>query len=170
MDATKISYHTVSGGEVSPFAALAADAVGWQILDIALSSPYAASEAATLRFVSDAFSVAGKALILAMHNDVVLGYLELRFALEDAEIDFVAVAPEFRRWGIGKHLVSNAVQHAIAKGGRRVLLEVAESNEAAIALYAQLMFVEIARRKRYYKGKEDALIMERKINAGSAGS
>jgi ribosomal-protein-alanine N-acetyltransferase len=41
-----------------------------------------------------------------------------------------------------------------------MLLEVAESNKNASALYAGVGFVQISRRHGYYPGGEDALIMQ----------
>lgn len=43
--------------------------------------------------------------------------------------------------------------------GRTVLLEVAAGNESAIALYGGYGFEQISRRRGYYAGGEDAVIM-----------
>ena len=67
----------------------------------------------------------------------------------------VAVAPAHRRTGAGARLVDAALASV---AGRVVLLEVAEGNESAIALYERAGFTEISRRRRYY-GDEDAVIM-----------
>jgi ribosomal-protein-alanine N-acetyltransferase len=44
--------------------------------------------------------------------------------------------------------LSRAARRGDAK---RIFLEVAEDNEAALALYRKLGFVELGRRKRYYE-------------------
>jgi ribosomal protein S18 acetylase RimI-like enzyme len=70
----------------------------------------------------------------------------------------ISVDPAERRTGVGRGLLTAALErHA----GRTVLLEVAASNEAAIGLYAGFGFVEISRRRGYYAGGEDAVIMRR---------
>ncbi|WP_432942320.1 GNAT family N-acetyltransferase [Kribbella sp. CA-253562] len=79
---------------------------------------------------------------------------------QDDPVDLlrIAVDPADRRTGVGRGLLTAALdQHP----GRTVLLEVAASNEAAIGLYAGFGFVEISRRRGYYAGGEDAVIMRR---------
>ena len=51
------------------------------------------------------------------------------------------VAPEARRQGTGSALVGAVIQWARAQGLERLLLDVAEMNAAAIALYARTGFV-----------------------------
>ncbi len=43
----------------------------------------------------------------------------------------------------------------------RMLLEVSADNTAALAFYAAEGFVEIARRRRYYRDGSDAVVLER---------
>ena len=42
----------------------------------------------------------------------------------------------------------------------KLQLEVRQSNSVAIALYAQLGFVQVAVRKKYYQDNEDAVVMD----------
>ncbi len=166
---TKIHYVTVSRGEVTPQAPLSPTDIEQALIAISSQSSYAPSESNTHHFLLEAFSTENASptrhsLFLAVHETEPLGYLEMRITLDEAEIDFVAVDTAFQRMGIGKKLVSNSVQHAIAWGTHRVLLEVGELNAAAIALYKELGFSQISVRKNYYKNGENALVMERKIN------
>ncbi|MEM1342501.1 MAG: GNAT family N-acetyltransferase, partial [Pseudomonadota bacterium] len=86
----------------------------------------------------------------------------LRLLPGEAEILTLAVQPEARRQGLGRLLVQELI--AQATGAERVFLEVAESNQAARALYAACGFEEIGRRPGYYAysdgGAEDALVMQ----------
>ena len=50
-----------------------------------------------------------------------------------------------------------------AGGTRRVFLEVAANNAAALALYSRKGFVPCGRRPGYYAGGVDAAIMERTL-------
>ncbi|ONI68804.1 ribosomal-protein-alanine acetyltransferase [Kribbella sp. ALI-6-A] len=70
----------------------------------------------------------------------------------------IAVDPADRRTGVGRRLLATALER---HPGRTVLLEVAASNEAAIGLYAGSGFTDISRRRGYYAGGEDAVIMRR---------
>ena len=80
---------------------------------------------------------------------------------EDAEILTIGVAPDARRRGLGRALIADLVKRARQRGARRLLLEVASDNEAAIALYSSTGFILLGERPGYYKspsGRSDALI------------
>lgn len=80
---------------------------------------------------------------------------------DTADLLRVAVDPAVRGQGLGRVLVDDVLQNASRAGAERVLLEVAEPNAAARALYAATGFREIHRRRRYYAGGADALVLER---------
>jgi ribosomal-protein-alanine N-acetyltransferase len=69
----------------------------------------------------------------------------------DAEVLTLGVLPNFRRRGVARRLVASVDERAGAAGCERLLLEVAEDNEAAYTLYRRLGFVDIARRPAYYR-------------------
>jgi ribosomal-protein-alanine N-acetyltransferase len=73
------------------------------------------------------------------------------------------VLPEFRRRGIGSMLLQDAMQELISLQPVTdiIILEVRESNTAAIKLYEKFSFNIIGKRIGYYqKPSEDAVIME----------
>lgn len=89
------------------------------------------------------------------------GYGEIRFVAGEAQIYNIAIAPEFRREGIGEALLRHMIAKAEDNGCELVTLEVRGGNEAAMALYTKLGFREVGRRKGYYaKGGEDAVLMD----------
>ena len=91
------------------------------------------------------------------------GFILIRVVADEAEILTLAVRPAARRSGLGGRLVEAAVIRAAAFGAERMVLEVAEDNVAARALYARAGFVEAGRRRGYYArldgSCEDALIL-----------
>lgn len=90
--------------------------------------------------------------------------LLLRCVADEAEILMVCVAPAARRRGLGRALVSAALDIAARRGVRRVFLEVAVDNPAALSLYGSIGFVEVGRRRDYYgrpEGRVDALLLAR---------
>lgn len=97
---------------------------------------------------------------VALCGDVVVGYVCPMSLFEEAQIMDIAVAPEQRGRGVASLLLERAIAVARGKGAERLVLEVRESNLAAIGLYKRLGFVRYAVRKGYYEGKEDALLME----------
>lgn len=95
------------------------------------------------------------------------GFVLARVAADESEILTLAVDPAVRRGGLGRRLVERARSEAGARGAGAMFLEVAETNEAARALYAAFGFVEIGRRPRYYAGNVDALVLRTAIPCGS---
>jgi ribosomal protein S18 acetylase RimI-like enzyme len=131
---------------------------------IASSSPYAPPESDTQLFLNAAShpSLPGTyyGLICAFSGAQLAGFLEVRTVHETAEIDFVAVDSIFRKQGIGSKLVETACLLAKRAHASRMLLEVGEKNAEARALYSKLGFREIGKRRKYYQGSEDALVLE----------
>ena len=75
-----------------------------------------------------------------------------------SELHRVAIRPEFRQRGLAHRLLTEWIGRS---SSRRLILEVASRNVAAIALYRSHGFTMIATRKRYYSDGDDALIFER---------
>jgi len=85
----------------------------------------------------------------------------LRIAADEAEVLTLAVAPAQRRRGLGRAVMDAALTRASAAGARVTFLEVAADNAAALALYAGMGFRTVGRRRGYYDGGTDALILRR---------
>lgn len=92
----------------------------------------------------------------------VLGYVVAWFAGGQGEIANLAVDPELRGHGIGSALLDAALDEAKKQGTEEVFLEVRDSNLRARQLYESRGFVEVGRRRRYYRHPvEDAVILRR---------
>ena len=90
----------------------------------------------------------------------VAGYIGMHVVLDEGYITNVATAPEFRRQGIAKALITKVLEYCRSKGMIYITLEVRESNDGAIALHESFGFRKIGKRADYYqKPLEDALIM-----------
>ena len=82
----------------------------------------------------------------------------------EADVMNVAVAPAYRRQGIGEGLMVALMDALRDKGMESLTLEVRASNVPAIALYDRLGFAEVGRRPNYYTDPgEDALIMRKEL-------
>ena len=119
-----------------------------QIAEIQSSSPQAAQWDVADYLLYD--------LHVATCENRITGYLVTRF-LGDSECEIlnIAVAPEYRRKGVGKALLSELLE------GYRgaVLLEVRESNLTARNLYKSMGFQEIGSRKDYYDSPPETAIV-----------
>lgn len=92
-------------------------------------------------------------------DGVVTGYVGLYLSPPDADVQTIAVAPGQQGAGVGRALLSAAIDHAWQTGCTRIFLEVRADNEAALALYARSGFVRMGRRNRYYPDGADAITM-----------
>ncbi len=122
------------------------------------------------RFVNDNFqNLFDLASLIGSKADDVYGYYDDNFlvgfihvskSFETLEIVNIAVDINKRNRGIGRKLVDFISQ--LYDDVEKIMLEVRESNNAAINLYKKCGFVEINRRKKYY-GDEDAIVMKKVI-------
>ena len=95
-------------------------------------------------------------------DSAIVGYVIAFSIQEDGEVLNVAVAPDFRGKGLAGQMLDAALIEMSARGVRAAFLEVRESNRAARALYGSRQFIEIGRRRDYYRRPvEDALVMRR---------
>ena len=100
--------------------------------------------------------------LVALEEATVAGYIGSQTVIDETDMMNVAVDPDFRRRGIAEMLILELVEQLRAAGSRCLTLEVRASNLPAIALYDKLGFVQIGRRKNYYRNpREDALILRK---------
>lgn len=92
---------------------------------------------------------------------VVAGVVAFHLVGDSADLTRLIVAPPYRRHGLGHRLVVHGLDWAGAAGAHQVLLEVSSANQAALGLYRQLGFTEIARRPDYYGPGDAAVVMRR---------
>lgn len=81
----------------------------------------------------------------------------------EAHITSIAVDSNYRRAGIGKRLLINALVSAKKMYLLSCSLHVRVSNEAAIKLYESLNFNKIRIKEKYYEDGEDAYLMRRQL-------
>jgi len=77
-----------------------------------------------------------------------------------ADLERIAVMPSRRRQGVARQLLDALCAAARAQGATRMLLEVADDNEAALGFYEAYGFTSISRRAGYYRGGIDAIVMQ----------
>ena len=109
----------------------------------------------------------GVRLIVArLDSGQAAGFSLHRTIADEAELLLLAVAPEYRRQGIGRMLLHQFMDHGRHSGVSRVHLEVREGNPAVI-MYRAAGFSVAGRRRKYYRGRFggefDALTLSREV-------
>lgn len=100
--------------------------------------------------------------LVAMEEDTLAGYVGSQTVMGETDMMNVAVHPEHRRRGIARLLIEALIQALKDRGSHMLTLEARASNVPAIALYESLGFLEVGRRRNYYRNpKEDALILRK---------
>lgn len=105
-------------------------------------------------------------LALAIESDQsneLAAFCLVQFAGDTAEILTLVTSPDCHRQGLATSLLNAAFRRAGERGVARFLLDVAEDNDAARALYSRHGFVEDGRRRNYYGPGRDGLLLSRRI-------
>ncbi len=77
---------------------------------------------------------------------------------DESHVTNLLVAPDMRRRGLGRRLMSGLITASVEAGARHITLEVRSRNHPARALYTGLGLRPVGVRPGYY-GDDDALIM-----------
>jgi len=80
----------------------------------------------------------------------------------------IDVLSHARRSGLGSELMQAAEQRLSAAGAKRVYLEAAVNNSAALAFYKRHGYSVVGTIPRYYLDSLDALVMEKSLTTAAA--
>ncbi|MBZ5737568.1 ribosomal protein S18-alanine N-acetyltransferase [Nocardioides mangrovi] len=108
--------------------------------------------------------------LVAQVEGVVVGHATASIVDDVAELQRIAVDAAHRRTGLASQLLDAVVGAAQEGGADRVLLEVREDNAGALGFYAARGFVEVDRRRRYYRDGTTAVVMRRSLGRGCGAS
>lgn len=87
------------------------------------------------------------------HSDRSLADGKITAYLQALDVD-----PQYRRQGIGTHLIQTVGQEALFRGFERLSIMVEPNNSLALNLYQKLGFREFKRSIDYWKGKQYPVI------------
>ena len=92
---------------------------------------------------------------------VVVGFVLSSLVKPEAEILSIAIDGDVRGQGLGAGLLSHHLRRLAAEGITTSFLEVEEGNASALRLYNRHGYEQVGRRKGYYGGTADALLLRR---------
>lgn len=130
-----------------------------RIMDVMVRAfPPEYGEAWSRRQIVDSLILASTHYSLIMANgaiasgdeEPVAGFALTRRLMDEEELLLFAIAPEFRRQGLGSALLVHVIAEAKASGVQRLFLEMRKDNPAG-SLYAAHGFRTVGIRPKYYR-------------------
>ncbi len=94
----------------------------------------------------------------AVEDGELIGYISGQYVIDEFNINNVVVKEAYRRRGCAESLLKYVINCCYKEKMRKIYLEVAQTNEAAIKLYQKFNFKFSYERKHYY-GEQSALVL-----------
>ena len=95
----------------------------------------------------------------------IAGFILTELVVDEAHIITLDVLEDYRRQGIGSLLLSASQEKMTSRGGRRIILETATTNKAAIALWKKHGYRQLGTIEGYYGWGLDAFRMGKDLVA-----
>lgn len=119
----------------------------------------------------DVFSLKGELVkhishsFVALIDEKVVGFIGMWIIIDEAQINTIAINPEYRNKKIGTALIEHIINYCKQSNVTSISLEVRESNDVAKKLYLNKGFLLEGERKNYYSNnKETALLLKLNID------
>ena len=109
------------------------------------------------------FKKEGTKIFGLLVNNFVIGICVFQVVLDEAQINYFVVNPNFREKGFGSYLMSYLIKKCEKLNLKKLLLEVSQSNISAERFYSLFNFSTVGIRKNYYKDGSHALLKEKKL-------
>ena len=116
--------------------------------------------------IAEIMNVAGFFGHIAWVDEMPAGFALALHLGEECEILALGVLPSRRREGIGSALLDAICVEGRVRGARRIVLEVAVDNRAALSVYTARGFIQVGHRWNYYRqagSRGDALVLRRAL-------
>lgn len=118
-------------------------------------------------FLAEISNETAKAIVFKSKGKLV-GYMCFWKVVDEAHLLNIAVHPMYRGRGLGTSMMGHLEALCVQEGLKLIILDVARRNVAGRRLYKKCGFKVIGFRKGYYSAlKDDALIMEKHLEAGT---
>ena len=96
---------------------------------------------------------------IAKQDNEIVGFAGIWKSIDDVHITDIVVKKTHRKKHIGSTLLQKLIDTAKEQNFKSITLEVNETNLPAINLYTKFLFKKLGIRKKYYKNKDNAIIM-----------
>ena len=112
---------------------------------------------------ADEFKKEGIKVFGLLFSNLVIGICVFHVVLDEAQINFFAVNPKYRKKGFGSYLMSFLIKQCKKLNVNKLLLEVSQANVKAVRFYNRFDFYTVGIRRNFYKDGSDALLKEKKL-------
>lgn len=102
-------------------------------------------------------------LVAKTSDNEIVSFAGIKIILDEADVMNIVTKKSFRNNGIGSLILEKLISYSKSLSLKTLNLEVNEHNLSAIKLYDKFNFDKIGIRKKYYDGKNDAVIMSKKL-------
>ncbi len=109
-----------------------------------------------LRYLSE---ICPHTFLIATINGIPVGYTVAIVINNRANLLSLAIAPKWRKKGVGECLIKRIMKMTKSHGAKRIYLEVRETNYKAIKFYKKFGFQIKSKILNYYKNQESALVL-----------
>jgi ribosomal-protein-alanine N-acetyltransferase len=96
-------------------------------------------------------------------KEPVIGFICFRNIVNESELLNIGIHLQYRLLGLGKKLMQFYMDFCCREGIQTFYLEVNSSNRPAIHLYQCFSYRSFGKRKKFYQGQFDALLMMKKV-------
>jgi ribosomal-protein-alanine N-acetyltransferase len=107
----------------------------------------------------------GTHCLIAETTGEIAGFILTELIVDEAHIITLDVLEDYRRHGIGSLLLSASEEKMTSRGGKRIILETATTNKAAIALWKKYGYRQLGTIEGYYGWGLDAFQMGKDLVA-----
>ena len=91
----------------------------------------------------------------------IIGLYVVHTILDEAQISYFSIKKNYRRQGYGSYLMNYLIRECEKLNINKLQLEVSEKNAIAEFFYTKFNFLNVGRRKNYYKDGTDAVLKEK---------
>ena len=109
------------------------------------------------------FNKRGVKVVGILSKNKIIGIYVVQTIIDEAQINYFSIKQEFRRKGYGSHLMTYLIKECKKLNIKNLSLEVSETNSIAETFYCKFNFLNVGRRKNYYKDGADAVLKEKKF-------
>ena len=117
----------------------------------------------TAKRVEASIRAANVNVLVARLETRIIGFAIMRYGDDDAHLDLLAVAPQYRRLGVAQQLLEWLEKCATVAGIFQIALEVRENNRGAQQFYERMGYHRLNLVSGYYQGTEAAVRMSRNL-------